>query len=300
MSALHRVILDTDIGTDVDDLMALALILGTPEVDLVGITTVYGDTALRAQLTARILRSVDRNIPIHAGEAATLSGREIWWAGHEGALHDDLGSEPYVSDDAVRFLVETVLASPGAIDVIAIGPLTNIARAIAANDAFAAAVKHLWVMGGAFDTDEAEHNFRSDSTAAAAVFAAGIPTTITALEITRRINIGSNELDRMAGSGELGGIVRSEVEQWWKFWGIEWNVPHDPVTVLTLTQAGLFTFSEPGVVSIALEGTEGVSTFAEGGDGRTRIVTALDADATSLAIVDGIVAASAPAALTAP
>jgi inosine-uridine nucleoside N-ribohydrolase len=300
MSALHRVILDTDIGTDVDDLMALALILGTAEVELVGITTVYGDTALRARLTARILRSVDRGISVHAGEAATLSGREIWWAGHEGALHDDLDSEPYASDDAVRFLVDTVLASPGEIDVIAIGPLTNIARAIAADDAFAAAVRHLWVMGGAFDTDEAEHNFRSDTTAAAAVFAAGIPTTVTALEITRRINIGSGELDRMAGSGALGGIVRSEIQQWWKFWGTEWNVPHDPVTVLTLTQPELFTLSEPGVVTIALEGADGVSTFTEKADACTRIVTGLDTDATSLAIVDGIVAASAPAAQMAP
>ena len=60
MSALHRVILDTDIGTDVDDLMALGLILGSPDIDLVGVTTVYGDTRLRAQLTTRVLQAAGR------------------------------------------------------------------------------------------------------------------------------------------------------------------------------------------------------------------------------------------------
>src|SRR3954454_17398340 len=146
MSAHHRVVLDTDIGTDVDDLMALALLLGSPDVDLIGITTVYGDTRLRAQLTTRILSAANRSVPVHAGAGTTLSGREVWWAGHEGALHHDLDTERYDSDEAVRFLVETVLGSPGEIDLIAIGPLTNIAHAIAEDPRFAASVRHLWIM----------------------------------------------------------------------------------------------------------------------------------------------------------
>jgi purine nucleosidase len=292
MSALHRVILDTDIGTDVDDLMALGLILGSPDIDLVGVTTVYGDTRLRAQLTTRVLQAAGRTIPVHAGASSTWSGRDVWWAGHEGVLHENLDDEQYESDNAIRFLVDTVLASPGEIELIAIGPLTNIASAIAADSRFAASVRHLWIMGGAFDTDEAEHNFRSDAVAARVVFGAGIPTTVTGLEVTRRIHIGASELKRIAASGELGRVVQSEVEQWWKFWGTEWNVPHDPVTVLTMTRPDLFLFSEAGTVSIAESGDVGVSRFASGIAGRTRITTGLDAPATSAAIVDGIVAGS--------
>lgn len=291
MPALHRVILDTDIGTDVDDLMALALLLGSPTVDLLGVTTVYGDTRLRAQLTTRILRTAGRDIPVHAGEIETRSGREVWWAGHEGALHTGLDAEGYASDAAVGYLVETVLASPGEIDVIAIGPLTNIAQAIAADDRFAAAVGHLWIMGGSFGDDEEEHNFRSDAEAAAIVFAAGIPTTVSGLEITRKINIGAAELQRIAASGELGSVVQAEIEQWWKFWDEEWSVPHDPVTVLTMTHPDDFAFSALGTITIDEKDVPGASVFTPGA-GRTRITVGLDADATAAAIVDGIVAAS--------
>ncbi|WP_052226856.1 nucleoside hydrolase [Microbacterium mangrovi] len=299
MSPLHRVLLDTDIGTDVDDLMALALILGSPEIELVGVTTVYGDTRLRAQLTARVLATAGRSVPIHAGESATLSGREVWWAGHEGVLHADLDDEHYESDDAVQFLVDTVLSAPGEIDLIAIGPLTNVARAIAAHPSFAGSLRHLWVMGGAFTSEEPEHNFRSDAAAARIVFAAGIPTTVTGLEVTRQIHIGSAELTRIAESGRLGRIVQSEIEQWWRFWNEEWNVPHDPVTVLTLTRPRMFRFSEYGVVAIDGGDEDGVSRFLPGQDGRTRITVGLDAPATALAIVDGIVAGSGSDAETA-
>ena len=292
MSAHHRVVLDTDIGTDVDDLMALALLLGSPAIDLIGITTVYGDTRLRAQMTARVLSAANRSVPVHAGARTTLSGREVWWAGHEGALHDDLDHERYDSDQAVRFLVNTILASPGEIDLIAIGPLTNIAHAIAEDPRFAESVRHLWIMGGAFGSDETEHNFRSDAVAARAVFTAGIPTTVTGLEVTRQIHIGAPELQRIAHSGTLGQLVQSEIEQWWKFWDTEWNVPHDPVTVLTLTQPELFRFSDVGTVTIADGAEEGVSRFETGRDGRTRITIGLDAVAASSAIVDGIMVGS--------
>ena len=190
------------------------------------------------------------------------------------------------------------LGSPGEIDLIAIGPLTNIAHAIAEDPRFAASVRHLWIMGGAFDSDETEHNFRSDAVAARAVFAAGIPTTVTGLEVTRQIHIGAPELQRIAASGELGQLVQSEIEQWWKFWDTEWNVPHDPVTVLTLTQPDLFRFSDVGVVTIADGDEDGVSRFEPGRGGRTRITIGLDAAATSSAIVDGIMVGSATNAAT--
>ena len=293
MSALHHVILDTDIGTDVDDLMALALIFGSPSIELLGVTTVYGDTALRGRMTKRIAEIADVSVPVHAGESDTLSGRDIWWAGHEARLYDDLGRHTLDGADAVGHLIDTVCAAPGTVDVIAIGPLTNIAAAIRRDPRFAGAIRHLWVMGGSFsDEDEPEHNFRSDATAAEIVFAAGIPTTVAGLEITRLITMGSDALARMSAAGELGRVIDAEIRQWWEFWGTEWNVPHDPVTVLTLTQPELMEFSPDGRIEILRgEETEGVSRFHPGG-GKTRIVTGLDAEAVADAIVVGIVDAA--------
>src|SRR5215216_2888788 len=79
------VLLDTDIGSDVDDLLALALLVASPEVDLIGVTTVYGDTVLRARMTRLVLDQMERgSVPIGIGARETLTGRPIWWAGHEG------------------------------------------------------------------------------------------------------------------------------------------------------------------------------------------------------------------------
>lgn len=292
MSALHRVLLDTDIGSDVDDLLALALIFGTPAIDLVGVTTVYGDTLLRARLAKRVARLAGRDVPVVAGESQPISGREVWWAGHEGALYEDLESETVEGTDAVAHLVETVLADPGGVDVVAIGPLTNIAAAIRRDPRFAAAVRHLWIMGGSFTTDEPEHNLRSDTTAAEIVFGSGIPITVSGLDVTRRVTIGGDALARIAESGSLGALIDAEVRQWWEYWSTEWNVPHDPVTVLTLTEPELFEFSPAGAVTIEGTGEDaGVSRFQPGA-GVVRITTGLDAVAVAERIVEGIVGAS--------
>lgn len=291
MSETHRVILDTDIGTDVDDLMALALILGTPGIDLLAVTTVYGDTTLRARMTKRIAEIAGASIPVHAGLADTLSGREVWWAGHEGRLYEGLDRHEPDGSDAVSVLVDTVCAAPGTVDVIAIGPLTNIAAAIRRDDRFAGAVRHLWIMGGSFSDAEPEHNLRSDAEAAEVVFAAGIPITVSGLDVTRRIEMGRDALARISASGPLGRAIEAEIVQWWEFWKTEWNVPHDPVTVLTMTAPALFT-STTGTVEILRGGdNEGISRFHEG-DGHVRVVTGLDAPAVAEAIVRGIEAAS--------
>jgi purine nucleosidase len=177
----HQIILDTDIGSDVDDSLALAVLLGAHDIDLVGITTVYGDTVLRARVAKRLIRlsRFPTTIRVHAGAQETLTGRPVWWAGHEGRIYRDLDSEMIDGHDGPTFLVEHVTANPGAIDIIAIGPLTNIARAISSSAKFAPAVKHLTIMGGQFDQPDPEHNIRSDPEAAYIVFGSGIPTTVT-------------------------------------------------------------------------------------------------------------------------
>lgn len=290
MPATHHVILDTDIGSDVDDLMALALILGTPSVDVLGVTTVYGDTTLRAQIVRRVADLAGREFPVHAGLGDPLSGREVWWAGHEGALYDGLSAEKIDGTDAVGFLIDSVLARPGEIDVIAIGPLTNIAAAIQRDERFAASVRHLWVMGGTFADDEAEHNFRSDAAAARIVFDAGIPATVTGLDVTRLIDVRADDVARIRDSGPLGALIDAEIRQWWAFWDTQWNVPHDPVTVLTLVSPELFDFTAEGRISIDENPDDPGRSRHTVGAGRTRVTRGLNADAVSTRIVSGIVA----------
>src|SRR5690606_24072096 len=77
---------DTDIGTDVDDCLALAVLLGSPEIDLLGVTTVYGDVALRARMVRKLLDLAGRDdVPVLVGDGAPLMrNRHVYWPGHEG------------------------------------------------------------------------------------------------------------------------------------------------------------------------------------------------------------------------
>ncbi|MGW7684654.1 nucleoside hydrolase [Kribbella sp. NPDC054772] len=289
---MRSIILDTDIGSDVDDAMALAQILGSPELDLLEVHTVYGDTRLRAQLARRYGVLAGRELDVVPGVVEPVSGREVWWAGHEGTLHDDLDHEAISADSAPERLVAGLRAQPGELDVAAIGPLTNLAAALALEPEAARWIRHLWVMGGSFGDEVSEHNFKSDDVAAQAVLTAGIPTTITGLEITRQVTIESARLERIRAAGALGAALGADIEQWWAFWSETWNVPHDPIAVLTLSRPELFTFSEPGRITIAVGGERaGHSTFTADPEGTVRIVTGVDAEQVAEEITARIVTA---------
>ncbi|MFG1910425.1 nucleoside hydrolase [Kribbella sp. NPDC048928] len=289
---MRSLILDSDIGSDVDDAMALAQLLGSPEVELAEVHTVYGDTRLRAQLARRYGVLAGRELTVVPGLAEPLSGRKVWWAGHEGTLHEGLAAETISADSAPERLVELLRAHPGELDVAAIGPLTNVAKALQLEPQAAWWIRHLWVMGGSFGDDVSEHNFKSDDVAAQLVLTSGIPTTITGLQITRQVTIESARLARIRAAGPLGTALGADIEQWWAYWNKAWNVPHDPVAVLALSCPELFTFSELGRVSIAVGGERaGHSSFAPGPDGTVRIVTAVEAEAVAEEITQRIVAA---------
>lgn len=296
---VRRLVLDTDIGSDVDDAMALAQIMGTPGLELVEVHTVYGDTRLRARIARRYAALAGQDFDVAAGEPTPLSGRGVWWPGHEGTLHHDLDRETFAEGNAPERLVALLKEHPGELDVVAIGPLTNLAAALALEPEAGEWIRHLWVMGGWFGDDSGtEHNFRSDDVAARTVLTAGIPTTVTGIEITRQISIEAERLERIRAAGPLGTALGADIEQWWAFWKETWNVPHDPVTVLTLARPELFTFSEPGRITVAVGGDDaGRSTFTPDGAGTVRITTGLDADAVAEEITARIVAAAAYPAL---
>lgn len=272
-----RVILDTDIGSNVDDALALAVLLGSPDVELVGCTTVYGDTLLRAWLAKRLLRLAGRRAPVVPGQETTLAGRAAWWAGHEGALFDDLAHEAVDDEvDAAGFLTRGVAAAPGQVDVVAIGPLTNLARAVRADPAFHRRVRHVWIMGGRFDGGGAEHNIASDPEAAAVVLASGAPTTVTGMEITTTIRFGAREAEVIEAAGELGRALAAEMRQWWQFRATDSSSPHDAITALTMLEPHLFTFSPYGTVTVTPAGETVFTSKAAPGEGSVRITVGID------------------------
>src|SRR5258708_1340506 len=209
-----RIILDTDIGTDVDDCLALALVLASPELELAGVTCVYGDTLLRARMALKLLRLRGLpDIPVRAGIQKPLLGlRPVYWEGHEGqglltAEDEKDGQLQPQGEFAPHFIVREVMAHPGETHVIGIGPLTNIAMAMLREPRLAANLRHLTIMGGvirgvdSLDLHYAEHNIISDPEAAHIVFSSGAPMTVIPLNITVQVRIRVEGLRRIQAAG---------------------------------------------------------------------------------------------------
>ena len=265
-----QIILDTDIGTDVDDALALAMLLGSQDADLLGVTCVYGDTETRARLAARLARLAGRpDLPVFAGSGATRTGRDVFWAGHEGDRLDAEDTGGYTGApegrSAVEFLTGQVAASPGAVTVLAVGPLTNLAAAVEADSDFAHSVASLVLMGGSFaepgtEPPPAEHNIACDPEAAAVVFSSGAPITVVGLDVTTTTWLSADQVSSFGAVGALGPELHAQLETWWAYTGKRGNVPHDPLAGLAILRPDLFTFAE-WEVTVDLSGDRPGSTL---------------------------------------
>jgi purine nucleosidase len=251
---MHKVILDTDIGTDVDDALALAVLLGSKDVDLIGITSVYGDAHLRSTIAMHLCSLLNRTIPTFDGENNPISGHEVWMSGSEGKNFKDLDSFTPQPTSAVDFLVKAVVAEPDAIDVIAIGPLTNIARAIQSSHDFEKTVKRVWIMGGDFTQSRVEHNFKCDIDAARVVLESSIPISILDLPSSQKTIIRMEEIEQIRNAPVFGTILYSEIMSWIEPRNQDWTIPHDPIATLALLAPEFFETSPAGNVMIDPEG----------------------------------------------
>jgi purine nucleosidase len=192
-------ILDTDIGDDIDDAFALALALRSPELQLLGITTAYGDTELRARLLDRYLAAVGRtDIPVAAG-VATPHTNVFTQAAY--ASQTPVGANPQKYPDAIQFLLDQIRAHPGQITLIAIGPLFNVQAAIERDPATFRQLKRVVLMGGSIHrgydnilngmvpeilrSPSSEWNINRDPAGARALLASGVPVFMMPLDSTQ-------------------------------------------------------------------------------------------------------------------
>ena len=119
---MRPVILDTDIGSDVDDILALVMLAKSPELQLIGITTVYGDTIHQARIAQATCAMLERpDIKIIAGAPKPISGRQVYWAGHEGEEMQDLESIAIDSSiKAEEYLAANADQCSGELEILAI------------------------------------------------------------------------------------------------------------------------------------------------------------------------------------
>jgi purine nucleosidase len=273
---MRPVILDTDIGSDVDDILALVMLAKSPELDLIGITTVYGDTIHRARIAKATCDMLQRpELKIVAGAPKPISGRQVYWAGHEGDGMSGLNSISIdTSIKAEEYLVTSAEQLSGELEILAIGPLTNIAKAIQLSSEFKSRVKHLYIMGGAFWLDRPEHNIRCDVNAAKIVFESGIPLTAVGLDLTLRVWITEQDVQQMALlPNQLGKTLENEIRTWWSFRDLSKNNPHDPLAGLAMIHPQIFRF-EHCDVKVGDSGRDFAKTIvSNSGQGAVRIAS---------------------------
>jgi purine nucleosidase len=190
--AKTKIIIDTDIGDDVDDAFAVGLALASPEVEILGITTAWGDTRLRARLVDRLLAETgSAGIPVAEGipTQSKTPFSQARWAQAGPPL------QPHPA--AVDFLLGQIRRNPGDVTLVAIGPLTNIGAVIDRDPSTFKKLSRVVLMGGSirkgyddlgYTPDQGpqpEYNIYSDIPAAQKLFASGVPIFMMPLDSTQ-------------------------------------------------------------------------------------------------------------------
>ncbi len=289
-----KVIFDTDPG--VDDAMALLYLHRHPGIELVGVTTVFGNAPI--EITTRNAQFLHQKWKI-AAPIAKGAGR-AYDDGRDAAhfapvVHgeDGLGNigvplevdHPLDEREAVQFIIDTVRADPGNVTLVAVGRMTNLALALKADPEIAALVKGVVIMGGAFDingnvTPAAEANIHGDPEAADAVFTAPWKVTIIGLDVTMKTTMSSDYLAKMVEAGPAELKLLSDLSQYYiDFYrqrvGLDGMALHDSCACVYLTEPQLFE-TRTGPVRVVCGGIADGETIQAPDQGRKFVGTAWD------------------------
>jgi inosine-uridine nucleoside N-ribohydrolase len=234
-SQSEKVIIDTDIGDDIDDAFAIALALKSPELEILGISTTFGDTEARAKIVDRLLGEAGRtDIPVLAGAPTqttnAMNQKRYGEGGHFG--------KP-VHPNAVDFILGQIRRYPGQITLIAIGPLMNVGALIDKDPETFLKLKRVVIMGGSIECGygelwfcpehgpDAEWNIINDIPSAKRLFLSGVPLYVMPLDSTQ---LKLDEVKR-AFLFRQGTALTDALTLLYHEWGQQTPTLFDPVTV---------------------------------------------------------------------
>lgn len=282
-----KVLLDCDPG--IDDALALALIAGSPSLELVGITTVGGNVDL-ALTTANALALREflalGDVPVTPGSAVALLRDRV----HAAHVHGVTGLGSAVlpaavldvsSGHAVDFIVESLRAAPGEITLVATGPLTNIALAVRREPRIVEWARDFVIMGGSYTRGNhnpaAEYNILTDPEAAAIVFDAGWTVTMIGLDVTLTARVTTSVLDRMRGLGRLSDLLVPGSQSYAPVTATSGPAMHDACAVAYVIEPSLMT-CVPALVQVETVGryTTGMTVVDFDRPGNALVATGLD------------------------
>ena len=233
---IQKLWIDTDMGGDIDDALAISMALHSREVDVIGVSTVYIGNAWRTDLVRSMMEAYGRSdIPVHLGAEKPLAG--LW---------NNQAPAPALPNGAVPALIHAARENPG-LCVAAIGPLTNIALALAQAPDIAQNLR-LFVMGGMITMAYPEWNIVCDPEAARIVLDSGADITLVGLDVTEKCSLNRQEaLELVMGeSGEMH-FLQGEMERFLTNFSFL-PVLHDPLTIAALVWDDLLAYDMKDIV----------------------------------------------------
>lgn len=293
----RTLILDTDPG--IDDAFAMAMLAGLPALDLLAVTTVFGnaDVETTTRNAANLCRQLGLDVPLYRGAATPLVRPRGPGAphvhGHHGLgdiISPAIPAFPHGSPDAAEIIASLVRAHPRRVTLLAIGPLTNLALALRLDPTIADLVEEVVVMGGAFGTDgrwgnvtpTAEANIHNDPHAAAIVLSAPWRVTLVGLDVTARCILSTARATDLRRAGGMGALLwdlsRFYAAAYARYDGVDGCCLHDVAALALLASPDLFTYRS-GRVAVTVDGPEaGRTRLIPDPMGRHRVCMEVDAD----------------------
>jgi purine nucleosidase len=258
--ARTRILLDTDIGTDIDDAWALGYVLNSPTLELVGVTTSDGDTAARARLACKLLYRLGRtDVPVAAGRPtpAVPADRidfQFAWA-------EDFQAYKPIATPAVELLAGAIRKNPHQITLVAVGPLQNVGDLVRLHPDVIPLVKRVVLMSGSIGANAfspvavAEWNVKQAIPEAQAVYSAAWPVTIVPLDSTSYVRLEDAERDALRKANTPLTVALETLLRLWTDRPASRMTLHDQLALAETQEPGrFFGRSEPMPVRVDRDG----------------------------------------------
>jgi inosine-uridine nucleoside N-ribohydrolase len=273
-----KVLLDTDIGSDIDDAICLAYLLAKPGCELLGVTTVSGEPEKRAMLASAICKAAKKEIPILPGAPAPFLIPAHQPVAQQAAALDRWPHETHFPEGrAVGFLRDAIRSHPGEVTLLAIGPMTNIALLFTLDPEIPRLLKAFYMMIGCFGETHMEWNALNDPHATAIVYNARPPVhRSVGLDVTLQVQMEAAEVRRRFQAPLLRPVL-DMAEVW--FQARPEVTFHDPLAAVSLFDDAVCTY-ERGLVEVELASTRlaGLTHFTRGEDGMHEVAMQVNAE----------------------
>lgn len=286
---LIKIILDTDVGDDIDDAFAILLMIQSQAFEVLGITTVFRNARQRAHMAKYLVNCLGAHVPVYAGcdfplisdpeklntaEIRQKEKRDCFGMYQLPQWNEEMEKAIYEKENAVDFIIEMIHRYPHEVVLCGIGPLTNFAIAIRKDPSIIPLIKEFRLMSGGRNINFSEWNIFCDPEASYIVYNSATPKTIIGIDTTCKTALSKNDIDDLKASQSTAiKAVYAMMMKWFEHYQFSAPVMHDPLAVATLIKPELCSF---GSFSLSIELNQPRGAIITNTDNMVKISTDVD------------------------